>query len=343
MNHRITAEVSTKDRYFTTLPLTLTSIATQTLPPQELIIFDDGEHKDLREFDVYQHIFSLFDQKNINWQVVFGKREGQVKNHQEAINQAKNDWIFRVDDDCFLESNVLEQLASNIEEGIGAIGPLVIDPRDVKPLPMGLTTNKITDVTAAPNIQWFKHSGKKVVEHLYSCFLFNKNASEHGYCMNLSPVGHREETIFTYEMHRNGWKLIVDAGAIVWHFRANVGGIRSYEDENHWKHDDFIFSEKMKIWNQEPSDKKLIILNCGLGDHCAFGCILPELKEKYESIVIGATYPEVFEDEENIEIISVHEAELLCNGHTDPYNVYKWMVDHDHKTSIVDAFRGMYL
>jgi len=345
-NHRITAEISTKDRYFTTLPLVLTSLANQTLTPHELLLFDDGEQIDLRQIDTYQHIFSLLDQKKIDWQVIFGKREGQVKNHQEAINIAKHDWIFRVDDDCVLEPNVLEQLASNIDDDIGAIGPLVIDPREVKSLPFGLLSNKINDVTTLPNIQWFKHDKNKEikeVEHLYSCFLFNKNAAKHGYCMNLSPVGHKEETIFTYEVHRAGWKLIVDPAATVWHFRASSGGIRTYQDENHWKHDDFIFAEKMKLWDKNLSDKKLIILNCGLGDHCVFASILPEIKEKYEEIIIGACYPEVFEDEKEIEIISIHEAELMCNGHVDSYNVYKWMTDHDHKTSMADAFKGMYL
>ncbi len=342
-NPKITVEISTKDRYFTTLPMTLTSIINQTLLPKEILIFDDGEQIDLRGIDIYQYIFSLFDQKKIDWQVVFGKREGQTKNHQTALEIAKHDWIFRVDDDCILEPNVLEQLASNIEEGVGAIGPLVIDPKEVKQLPIGISYNKICDVTFAPNIQWFKHSGKKTVEHLYSCFLFNKKSSEHGYCMSLSPVGHREETIFSNEIHRAGWKLIVDPAATVWHFRASTGGIRSYKDENYWKHDDFIFEQKMKSWNKNIKYKKLIILNCGLGDHCAFMSILPEIKEKYNDLIIGVCYPEVFEDEKDIEIKSINEAELICNGHLDKYNIYKWMADNDHKSSIVDAFKGMYL
>ena len=41
LNHTVTVEISTRNRYFTTLPLAIQSIINQTLKPNRLIIFDD--------------------------------------------------------------------------------------------------------------------------------------------------------------------------------------------------------------------------------------------------------------------------------------------------------------
>jgi FkbM family methyltransferase len=230
-NLKVTCSISTRNRYFTTLPLCLTSIINQTRVPDELIIFDDGDHIDLRNEPIYKNIFRMFDMKGIDWKVVYGERKGQVKNHQLTLTEAKHPLIFRCDDDNVLEYNVLETLIKYIstDDKIGAIAGLIIDPKnDSRHNPNA--SNKIDDIFVGLNEQWFYPNidfETKEVDHLYSSFLFRKDAAKHGYCMELSPKGFREETIFTYEMKLAGWKILFTPKCLSWHFHSPTGGIRA--------------------------------------------------------------------------------------------------------------------
>jgi len=232
----ITSVVSTKGRYFDSLPSALISVAMQTVTPKHLIIFDDNDTPiDLRTNSLYQNIFSMLSGKGISWEVVYGQKKGQVANHQKSIEMCKTEFIHRFDDDNVLESNVLEKLLSNVTSEVGAVGGLVLDPKMTMPLTK-LASNKIEDIYLGLNIQWSKGTKNldgsllpaQVVHHLYSTFVFRKEAAKQigGYCMELSPKGHREETILTYSMHRAGWKILFDPNVITWHLRNATGGIR---------------------------------------------------------------------------------------------------------------------
>jgi len=346
-NIDITVHVSTKGRYFTTLPLFLVSVAQQTLKPKYLIIYDDNTPpQDLRNHPLYQYIFGLLTSKGINWSVSFGAGKGQILNHQKALAEAKTDFLYRGDDDTVLEPNVLEVLAEQMIDGIGAVAPLVLHPNQpIYDLPRHFSHNKIEyceDPTQL-NIQWFRHPDGKVksVDHLYSTFLYRKEAAKHGYNLNLSPVAHREESLFTYEMKHNGWELLIEPNAVVNHFRYSEGGIRG---ENHKKenfdHDAQLFLDKLKEWGIVLKKKHLIVLDSGLGDHLVFKKLLPKIKEKYDNLVLAICYNEVFKDEKDIEFISIHEARLAV-GNIDPWNVYKYMWDRSWDRSIEEAYAEM--
>ncbi len=339
----ITAVISTKNRYFDTLPLTIESIIQQTYKPKKIIIFDDGEHKDLRKENLYKNILSHIERKNIRWAIIFGENKGQVFNHQKSIELSKTDWIWRIDDDEVAEPDVLEQLISNIDDSVGAIGGVVLDPLNelCLQIPEQDIYNKLEEINSAPNIQWIYNLPDKIfhVEHIYSSFLFRKKAASHGYCLGLSPVGHREETIFTYEMKRKGWNLLINPKAVTWHYRSSVGGLRSYEDSKLWVHDENVFYKKLDIWNKNIDKQKIIILNNGLGDHIAFLNILPEILKKDPNIILSVCYPEIFENF-NVKLISIKEATLIHNN-PQKDNIYKWMKENNWKRSIVEAYRTM--
>lgn len=339
----VTVEIATKNRYYTTLPACLISIATQTVKPKKILIFDDGEHKDLREDSVYKNIFALLQSKGIEWQVCFGERRGQVSCHQAALQIAQTEWIWRVDDDDVPEANCLEILCSNISDEVGAISGLVLTPGQMMP-DTGFASSRIEDIFSRPNAQWFIFDGIKEVDHLHNTFLYRRSAAKHGYCMELSPVGHREETIFTYEIRRAGYTLLVDSRAVIWHMRDSQGGIRSYENKFLWEHDERIFLSKLKYWQVETTKTKLVVLNCGLGDHYAFKMILDELLTKYKEykVVIASCYNEVFSEYTQVSIISIEEAKQI-DPDLDKYNIYKFMIDHNWQGKLVDAFRKMYI
>jgi GT2 family glycosyltransferase len=344
---QVTATVSTKDRYFTTLPLMISAVCNQTILPKKLIIFDDGEQRDLRENGLYKGLFSLLSIKGIEWEVSFGARIGQVANHQRALGMAKTDFIWRLDDDQAPEPNVLECLLRVIRPRpeVGAVGGLIIDPLNYIPRKPKIASNKIEDIYIGMNEQWFPSTVEQPyeVDHLYSSFVFRKEAAPN-YPTDLSPVGHREETIFTYEMKLAGWKILIQPVCKTWHLRNPEGGIRSYTDGSHWASDERKFVERMLRWGVNPTEIVPIVLNCGLGDHIIFkNEVWPLVREKAtgKKIVMADCYPEVFEDEpKDFVEISIAEGQMIWN--LENYDVYKYCGDKNLRIPIAEGFKRLY-
>ena len=345
----VTACVPTKNRYFTTLPTTLQCIALQSVAPDRLMIFDDGDHKDLREESIYRNLFCLLQSRGIQWEIVFAERKGQVRSHQLCLENTDTEFIWRLDDDDSPPQNVLENLLSTMEDDVAAVGGLVMDPkRDFDYTPK-LASSKIEDIYMGMNSQWFKHAdiSIKEVDHLYNTFLYRRQAALDvgGYPSNLSIIGHREETIFTYKMKRAGWRLLVNPNVVTWHMEDSKGGIRSEKSEKNALDDEAIFTNHMKEWNVVPSKIKPIVLDNGIGDHWAFKHILEEIKEKFHDhkIVIACCYNDVFHDEEDVELISIREARQWLGNNVENFNIYRWCGERNWNKSLVEGFRGMYL
>ena len=341
----ITAVVSTKDRYYTTLPHTLLAICQQTYLPARLILFDDGEHKDLRNEPLYSHIFGLLNHKlKAKWEVVFADRRGQVANHIKSLSMATTEWIYRVDDDEVPEPDVLEKLVRNIAPNVGAVGGLVINGNGIQPL-HPFASNKIEDIYVGKNEQWFLHpEGQKPyeVDHLYSTFIYRREIAE--YCDELSVVGHREETILTYAMKLKGYVNIIDPSAITWHFCNPQGGLRAHDPRDNFSKDERRFTQYMQEWAVTAAEHSNVVLNNGLGDHYAFKYWLPSYLRKNagKKHTFFVCFPEVFADVPGITLGSIAEAQNCMGDEMERQNIYKWMIDHNWKQNLPAAFRRMY-
>lgn len=335
----ITIGIPTKNRY-ECLDKTLLSIALQTMSPYEVIIVDDSDNPvNITTIPHYEYILKTFDKKGIKWRVLFGKKQGQHHSHQLVQDEAKTEIVFRIDDDEVAEPDVLRKLYKHFKDPkIGAVGPSVIEPT-AQSVPFGLR-NRITSIKTAPNMQWFTGSGSWEADHLYSCFMYRKGIVN--YDLNLSTICHREETIFSYSIKRAGYNLLVDLDATVYHYRNATGGIRTFRDPILWEHDERIFNAYLSVWNVESTDSKMVVLDCGLGDHWAFKNILPDLRKKYKNITIAACFPDVFWDEKDLTIISIADAKNMYADIT-PFQVYKLLWDTKEKIHLIEAFRRMYL
>lgn len=343
----VTASVSTKGRYETTLPLLIAGICAQTVRPKQIVIFDDNpEMKDLRGVSPYSHLFPLLMAKNIQWFHLPGGRVGQVHNHQVALDRADTPFVWRLDDDNAPEPDCLKNLLRVMEDpSVGAVGGLVHDPKSVSPRP-SFITGKIEEILNPFNLQWFQWAGPpEEVDHLYSTFLYRVEAGRKagGYNKALSPVGHREETMFSHEIKRAGYKLMVTPDALTWHFREGTGGIRSYTDGSLWARDEQVFRGKLSEWGVTPQEYKFVVLDNGLGDHFMFKSILPELmtKNKGRKIVIANCYPEVFKDVTGIVMASIGDARAAF-GNLEQWNIYKYCEEHHWKRPFAEAFKAMY-
>lgn len=347
MSSGVTVTISTKGRYFTTLPLAIRSITEQTVLPEKFILFEDGEHLDLRGMAPYSSLFRLLEEKGIQWEVVYAAGKGQVLNHQMALDMAKTEFIWRLDDDNCAEPNCLENLlkAANQDPKIGAVGGLVLTPNDVRPRP-SFISNKIEEILIPLNLQWYRYGGDpEDVDHLYSTFLYRTQAGRvNGYPRDLSPVGHREETTFTYQIKRAGYRVVVTPAALTWHLRDEQGGIRSHKNPGYWEHDEQLFVQRLKDWGVKPKEPLFIVLDNGLGDHIVFNQVLPAIKQKHpgRKIVVAACYPEVFAEDSDVVLASIGDAQAAF-GDLDQWNIYRWMDMHQWKTSLQLAFEQMYL
>jgi len=323
--------IPTKGRYFTTLPLAISSVLSQTVKPGKLIIYDDGEHKDLREVPIYQYFFRNLDIAGIKWEVFWTPGLGQHYGHQKANTSDDYKFVWRLDDDTVADPYVLEKLLSHMKDGVGAVAGSVVTPGgEVNASEYSI---KLLDVNRFPNIQWARGIGVYEVEHLYSSFLYRTNVVD--YCMELSTVAHREETIFSHRLFRAGYKLLVDRSAVTWHYRNPEGGIRTETDKMLWEHDEQIFREEMTKWGY-----KMIALSHGLGDHLMFVNLIPELLKRCKTLVLFCVYGEVFQGLPNVVCLPLGDAAGFGITET---GIYEWMTKYNWKRSMLKAYEQLYL
>jgi GT2 family glycosyltransferase len=303
--------------------MVLNAVINQTKLPDKIILFDDNnEPIDLRKEFIYQHLFQIIDAKKINWEVVFAPKKGQHHIHQIA-NTMGYEWVWRVDDDCIPEPNVLEQLYTYATEvpKVGAVGGSIL----TAPLKQVNSAGKIKHIDIEPNIQWDYIKKSDFVEHLHCSFLYR--AGVHDYNLGLSRVAHREETLFTYGLYQKGYAVIVVPNANSWHLKNPEGGIRSENKKELYEHDEFIFRNFLAYRNNT-----IVVLNCGLGDHIVFSRILRDIANP----LVFTCYPDVIPGR------SIAEAQYLF-GDIEPWNIYAKMDQWKWTDSLENAYRKLYL
>jgi GT2 family glycosyltransferase len=320
---KVLCSVATRGRYHTTLPLVLNAIINQTTLPDKLVIFDDNdEPQDMRKEMIYQYFFQMLDLKKVKWEWLFANKKGQHHIHQMA-NTMKYDWVWRVDDDAIPEPSVLGNLLGYSSlENIGAIGGSILTPPNL--FDTSKSTGKVVNIDTEPNIQWNYIKQTKEIEHLHCSFLYR--AGVHDYNLGLSRVAHREETLFTYGLYKKGYKILTVPHAVTWHMKNPQGGIRSETRKDMYEHDEAIFRNITAL-----SDRTIIVLNSGIGDHIVFNNILPNIPNP----VVYGCYPEI------IPCKPISEAQALF-GDLDQWNIYKKMCEWNWKGSLTDAYKKLY-
>jgi len=321
MNKEILCSISTRGRYDTTLPMAIASVISQTKKPDYLIIFDDNENpRDVREIQHYHYLFQMLSEAGISWEWMFAEKKGQHYNHDKA-NHKGFKWVWRLDDDTVAEGNTLEVLYSHTADDVGAVGGSILTPPSMQEIQ---ATGKIEDIYNEPNLQWGRIKEKKEVDHLHCSFLYRAGVAE--YNLNLSRIAHREETLFTYDLKKKGYKNYIVPGAVTWHLKNKEGGIRDGVHQM-FEHDERIFQNFMNF-----KDQTIVVLDCGMGDHIVFKHVLPHIKNP----VVFTCYPEIIPGR------SIAEAQALF-GDITQYNVYAHMDKWNWKGSLLDAFRKFYL
>lgn len=349
MHPTLTLYTPTKGRTDTTLPQMLQSILDSTIKPDLVVIYDDNKEKG-KITEVIKYQLNQFKLNGIKIHFLNGFDKGQVTIHEHARQNCFTDYNFRLDDDCILEPKTIEILMETIipRQDVAAVSCSIIDPCNVQPT-VDIASAKISDVIWSPNVQWTRRApGLIEAEHLYSGFIYRRSASKHPYNSSLSPVGHREETIFSHGFVLNGYKLLINTGTTIWHYRFPIGGIRQETKGEMWENDEGVFQKWIHDNKIQLNQPLFCFVSHGLGDNYAFLSILPELKEKWKDrkIIIGASYPDVFKGELGITLTNAATMEALVGRQfCENASIYRWMGFMDQfgfKPNLQDSYRYMY-
>lgn len=319
----------------------LSSIINQTYLPDEIVIFNDGDH----EFSSYTAKLLTYIDKELKIKVYLNKGlGGNAKNFQQHLLGCQCDIIFRIDDDCILDERCYIKNAINELKHGCLVSSHIIDP--TAPLPTSkLDKNTLSNLQT--NVQW--QAPDKIIEgneHLYSSFLFYKNdviGRWIYYPACLSNVSHREETIFSYQCFRKGFNLKV-LPQVMWHLRCQTGGIREFPTQ-YYDHDEQVFKKWLEVYNKIGPDRKIVLSNSAVGDRICLSTQLKKINELYPDIVFALAPDDIFTPEytKGLEKISMEDAMLYYLGTMPVWsNIYHWMADRKWKGQLKDAYFEMY-
>ena len=290
-NLRITVGVPTKDRGIE-LAILLQSLITQTYTNFDVVIVNDCHSNLLHDNTTLQALFKVLKQLGNNVTILEGDRKGPHYGRQKILDFADTELILTLDDDVSLEPRCLENLvkvfSEDKDEMIGAVGIVYLNPHEpikdqILPDLSEETLQNLGKIYWEPNgnlfllgalnIQLHRDNRLKEVQHLYSGFMYRKTAAikAGGYNLSLSKVGHREETLFSYGIFRQGYKVFVNPTCIAMHYHPMFGGIRETQGQWHgkenWDHDEKIFMDIMERWvpgkPKQVDEVSIIVLTSG--------------------------------------------------------------------------------
>jgi len=233
--------INNKDRP-TELALLLQSLRTQTFKEFDIFILDDCSGTPLQS---YYFLNAIITRIILEGHKVHIERtdfpHGVSRARQKIVDLAKDDYKFllRVDDDCILESDYIEQLFKVIDQGYDMatgvtvpFGPVM--KRETKYL-KGVCNRIILDKDGN-----FIYNGDDCgmpyidncicpAHHFRSCCLYR--SAIHNNCnytpTTLSMNGYREEEVLSLRMLMAGYKIGFNSQAVNYHLMTPSGGERN--------------------------------------------------------------------------------------------------------------------
>lgn len=266
--NKITVLLATCDRYETTLPLCLMSIFNQSYSPSRVVLVDDSKQKRFYDYPILKNILILFKEKNIEFDYFYGQCKGAVPALQIGLENIEDGWVFKTDDDNILSCDTLEIFNKNIKPNIGAMSGIIVDKYlysfyeqnpDKRPLEEDGYFSKIINIYSEFNIQMVHNQSDdiKKVEHIYSNYFFDRSLAD-DYPLELSPSSHREETIFSHNIFRKGYDLIIIPQIKIYHlYYDHKSGNRQWPTSDRRKNELFFIS-KLREWGIVPDKLEII-------------------------------------------------------------------------------------
>ncbi len=241
-NKKITLIITTYN-WKEALLLTLTSILYQVIPPDEIIIADDGSREDTREM-IEEFAKRSFIPVVHSWQEDNGFRLSQSRNL--AISKSKYNYIVIVDGDLILHKNFISDHIKNAERGFFLQGSRALLSEEltkkmleekrinVPPVYSKELGNKFNSMNI-PFLSWL-YSLKKSRSHdsIRGCnisFFKDDLIKVNGFNEDFVGWGREDselvERLYNYGLYRKYLKF----GGILYHFYHKIGKTSSMNDE----------------------------------------------------------------------------------------------------------------
>jgi glycosyltransferase involved in cell wall biosynthesis len=339
----VTAVIPTKNRYTTTFPLTLAAVINQTVPPTEILIYDDSDEPvDIRELDSFKFLLTLANQKGIKWQLIYAPKMGVWMSHANSIHTASCPLIWRVDDDCIPQETVLEKLLAHMTSDVSAVaGSILMVDQNIPHCPDNFT-NKLGLIHITPNAQWFKRNNVIEAEHLYSSFLYRKIHALGFEFPPLSRVSFREETMLSLYLGKKG-KLLLIPDCITWHSMAQ-GGVRSEGNKKEmFDADEVEFRRFLKMHGfKEPKGKIFYAAN-GKGDAEILRRVAIEFEQEGGTALICSADNNVDVFEEDFIVLNTYDSFVMGFGKVTDWNIYNFLHSRNWKKSLYEAYKTFFV
>ena len=266
---KINIQIAVKDRP-TELVLLLQSLRTQTFQDFSITILDDGSGTQLNNYYFLNSMISRLryeghDVRVIRNNIPSGVSKARQQLVDYSLENGKEEYFVRLDDDVMIEPNYLELLLKVIDEGYDIASGITTpfanpdmkrDTKFVKPM--------IGDCRLMNGGELyinFDDCGHNYLQseilpscHFRSCALIKRKVFEDGvnYKSRLSKNGFREEQILSFKALVKGFKIGVHTGANARHLMTPSGGER--DTMNMVDFNQKIFEETTKKMYEEHGD-----------------------------------------------------------------------------------------
>jgi len=212
----------------------LTSLWAQTHADFEIMIVDDGDKPCLENCEVQKAIAAL-DERGIP--VTVHKNEsrlGLAVSRNIACDMASSGMVAKFDDDHYCDADCIGRLSSASEEYpdagcIGMVFPFVRDGVKIRDSWPEIFGDVSTPGWEDQQLFIYPPNAPDVIpaQTVRGLMLYRRDP-EICHDERLSPISHREDTIFSTEYLRRGYQNYVCVRAIAWHLYAQKGGCRSF-------------------------------------------------------------------------------------------------------------------
>jgi len=277
---RILIDIVTRDRHSYLCAL-IVSLLGQTFKDWDVIIECDDADESMPNDHQIMNLMHRCMHEGHGWRIIRSHRQGPHMAHDRTLQMVKDDpnyrykLICRIDDDIYVKPDYLEKLfevyLNDPNAEIAAVSGIYLDPKRSNAEQMA-PANYETDINYAGkidhNVPWPyicaypDGTQPRLVEHLYSSFLFRVEAAVAigGYCKRFSQIGHREESDFSYRFTLAGWKQLIQPSAVGFHFSAPGGGIRANNITNRQQlaeSDHKIYQRRLTRWKKRAEMRKI--------------------------------------------------------------------------------------
>lgn len=269
---RVMLDIVTRDRHGYLAAL-LTSLWSQTFKEWDATVIVDDADESILADHLIKSMTRRLEHEGHAIKFIRGHRQGPHVGHDRTLNMTPDRYkiICRIDDDIIVRPDYLQKMFDVFlsSPNAAAVGGVYLDPKRTdaeQTAPPEFAKDLMYAGKIDPNVMWpyVCHyppgTAPRSVEHLYSSFMYRSEVAKAvgGYCLELSPIGFREESDFSYRFHLAGFDLFVQHEAVGYHFCAPAGGTRSNEINDRQRlveTDHGVYERRLRRWQKRREER----------------------------------------------------------------------------------------